>query len=284
MLIRAFGSIFLGGLVCAACITSAQSPKGGAGSATQTSAVTTNHPVAWPNGAHAAVSLTYDDAIQSQIDNAVPALAKHGLVATFFLTGTSGYLQSNPDVYKGLVAKGHELGSHTMNHPCDRSQPWVKPGFGLQDYDLARMQKELEDNVQQLRDLGQKDPFSFAYPCGSTWLGENHESYVKLIEPMFVAARGVRPAVTDPSSEDLMNVPSPMGNSSGADLVSWVERAVAQHGWVTFTFHGVAGDYLPVNAEAHETLLTYLEAHKSTIWTERFGTIASYVKTKRAAP
>ncbi len=284
MLLRALGSTFVGGLLCSACLTSAPSTKGGESSAASAGTAASHRPVAWPNGTHAAVSLTYDDAIQSQIDNAVPALAKHKLVATFFLTGTSPYLQANPDVYKGLVAAGHELGSHTMNHPCDRAQSWVKPGFGLQDYDAARMQKELEDNLQQLRDFGQKEPFSFAYPCGSMWLGEKHESYVKLVEPLFVAARGVLPAVTDPSSDDLMNVPSPMGNASGAALVSWVERAVAQNGWVTFTFHGVAGDYLAVDAEAHEALLAYLEAHKSTIWTERFGTIASYVKTKRAAP
>lgn len=283
--LRALSSVSLvGGLLCAACITSAPSTNGGAAGATQPSTAKAGHAVAWPNGAHAAVSLTYDDAIQSQIENAVPALAKHHLVATFFLTGVSPYLQANADVYKGLVTAGHELGSHTMNHPCDRAQPWVQPGMGLQDYDLTRMQKELTDNVQQLRDLGQKEPFSFAYPCGSTWIGEKHESYVSLIEPLFVAARGVRPAVADPSSEDLTNVPSAMGNSSGADLVSWVERAVAQNGWITFTFHGVAGDYLPVNAEAHETLLAYLEAHKATVWTERFGRVASYVKTKRTAP
>jgi len=284
MLLRALGSIFVGGLLCSACITSAPSPNGGVANEAELPAISRAHSVVWPNGAHAAVSLTYDDAIQSQIQNAVPALAKHQLVATFFLTGTSPYLQSNPNVYKGLVSAGHELGSHTMNHPCDRAQPWVQPGFGLQDYDLPRMQKELADNVQQLRDLGQKEPFSFAYPCGFTWLGENHESYVKLVAPLFVAARGVRPAVIDPSSEDLTNLPSAMGNSSGADLVSWVERAAAQNGWIVFTFHGVAGDYLPVTAEAHESLLAYLDAHKSTIWTERFGAIASYVKTRRGAP
>jgi len=238
----------------------------------------------WPHGARAAVSLTYDDAIESQIDNAVPALARHALPATFFLTGSSPYLQGHLDVYRGLVAAGHELGSHTMNHPCDRAQSWVKPGFALQDYDSTRMRKELDDSISQLKDLGQKEPLSFAYPCGSSWLGETHVSYEPLIEQSFVAARGVGPSVADPSTVPFFDVPSPMGNVAGAALVAWVDRALGSGGWVVFVFHGVAGDYLDVKADAHETLLGYLEQHKSSVWTERFGTIASYVKAQRAAP
>src|SRR5258705_3115561 len=40
----------------------------------------------WPPGKKAAVSLTYDDALTSQLDNAAPALAGHHLRATFFIT------------------------------------------------------------------------------------------------------------------------------------------------------------------------------------------------------
>ncbi len=236
---------------------------------------------AWPNGTRAAVSLTYDDAIQSQLDNAVPALARHGLVATFFLTGTSGLVQQSPERYRALVQAGHELGSHTMNHPCDRGMSFVKPGFGLQDYDLPRMQAELHDNIQQLRDLGQKEPFSFAYPCGSTWLGEAHTSYIPLIEQEFVAARGVDARVDDPARDTLFQVPSPMGNMAAPTLITWVDRALKEGGWVVFTFHGVAGDYLAVEAGAHEALLGYLEQHKSSVWTERFGSVAQYVKAQR---
>jgi peptidoglycan/xylan/chitin deacetylase (PgdA/CDA1 family) len=276
-------SIFLGTLVACAvtsCITS-MPPNSHSAPATASAAASNVEPFVWPNGARAAVSLTYDDAIQSQLDNAAPALARHGLIATFFLTGHSQVLKNSAERYRALVQAGNELGSHTMDHPCDRSLSFVKPGFALQDYDLARMQADLLENIAQLRDLGQKKPFSFAYPCGSTWLGEQHTSYVPLIQQLFVAARGVNGRVSDPSQDPLSEVPSPMGNESGADLTSWVDRALAQGGWVVFTFHGVAGDYLAVQADAHEALLSYLEKHKSSVWTERFGTVASYVKAQR---
>jgi peptidoglycan/xylan/chitin deacetylase (PgdA/CDA1 family) len=238
-------------------------------------------PFTWPHGARAAVSLTYDDAIPSQLANAAPALARHGLLATFFVTGDSRTLQQAPERYRQLVKAGHELGSHTIHHPCDRALGFPKPGFALQDYDQTRMAAELVDSVRLLGELGQSAPVSFAYPCGSTWLGEARESYVPLIEKQFLAARGVSPSVADPTRVSLSEVPSAMGNTSAAELTSWVDRALADGGWVVFTFHGVAGDYLAVSADAHEALLAYLEQHESRVWTERFGTVAEYVRAAR---
>ncbi len=241
----------------------------------------TRQPFVWPYDTRAAVSLTYDDAILSQLDNAAPALAKYGLVATFFLTGSSPTLKAAPERYRELVKAGHELGAHTIYHPCDRALGFPEPGFALQDYDRVRMAAELVDSMQLLRELGQSAPFSFAYPCGSTWLGETRVSYVPLVEKQFLAARGVSPHVADPKRVSLSEVPSAMGNASAADLTSWVDRALAVRGWIVFTFHGVAGDHLAVQADAHEALLSYLAQRRSSVWTERFGTIAGYVRDSR---
>jgi peptidoglycan/xylan/chitin deacetylase (PgdA/CDA1 family) len=268
------------GCCVAGCITRTPTPSAGSSSPTPNSG--SKKPFPWPNGSSAAVSLTYDDAIQSQLDNAVPALARHGLVATFFLTGSSATLQASPERYRALVQAGHELGSHTMTHPCDRALSFVQPGMALQDFDQARMDAELAESTKQLRDLGQTGPLSFAYPCGSTWIGETHISYVPSIEKAFIAARGVSGSVVDPRRARMFDVPSVVGNTSATALTSWVDSALSAGGWVVFTFHGVAGDYLPVDAAAHEALLTYLEHHKNTLWTERFGTIAQYISAHRA--
>lgn len=257
-----------------ACLTSSpRPPEASAGSAV----ATTQPAITWPGGKQAAVSLTYDDAIQSQLDNAVPGLQRHGLVATFFLTGSSPVLQASPERYRALVKAGHELGSHSMLHPCDKALPFVQPGNALQDYDQARMAAELDETLQLLRDLGQPQPFTFAYPCGSTYVGEKHESYIPAIEQRFAAARGVDGRVALPS-DSLFNVPSRGGDMDKASLIAWVERAVKSGGWIVFTFHGVAGDYLAVEADAHEALLEYLAQHQSSIWTERFGAVARYTK------
>ena len=39
----------------------------------------------WPNGAKAAVSLAYDDALPSQLDTAIPQLNAAGLKGSFYL-------------------------------------------------------------------------------------------------------------------------------------------------------------------------------------------------------
>ena len=270
---------FLAGLACSVVACNTSSRRTPELKSADASAVHASQPaIVWPNGTRAAVSLTYDDALRSQLDHAVPALRKHALVGTFFLTGTSPALQASPESYRALGRAGHELAAHTMNHPCDRKLSFVKPGMSLQDYDSARMETELAESIAQLRDLGQQGPLSFAYPCGSTWLGEPPTSYVPSIEKSFIAARGVTRGIVDPAHPRLFDVASVMGDLSASALLDWVERALESGGWLVFTFHGVEGEQLSVDADAHEALLAYLEKNKAQIWTERFGPVAEYVR------
>src|SRR5690606_39633949 len=43
-------------------------------------------PFTWPEGRKAAVSLAYDDALDSQLDIAIPALDRYGFKGSFYLT------------------------------------------------------------------------------------------------------------------------------------------------------------------------------------------------------
>ncbi len=132
------------------------------------------------------MSLTYDDALPSQLACAAPDLDAHGLLGTFFLTDA----RAAPEPWRALRSRGHELAAHTLRHPCSRSNAWVKPGDGSEDYTLARLAGELDEQVAMLDALGQPRPFTFAYPCGETAVGAGHESYVPLIKERFLAARG----------------------------------------------------------------------------------------------
>jgi peptidoglycan/xylan/chitin deacetylase (PgdA/CDA1 family) len=234
---------------------------------------------AWPAGKTAAVSLTYDDALRSQLDNAVPALNKHHLVGTFFLTELA---RQAPDGWRAVLTRGHELAAHTLLHPCDGAQSWVQKGRALQDYDAARMSAELDENIGLLKSLGSsKGPYTFAYPCGSTWIGSSQESYIPLVTKRFSAARGAGNRAIDPATETFENTAGVSADKSGDDLVGLVQEAEKQNRWVVLMFHGVGGDYLSTSTEAHEMLLAYLEGHANTIWTGTFGAIASYVQTHR---
>jgi peptidoglycan/xylan/chitin deacetylase (PgdA/CDA1 family) len=233
----------------------------------------------WPPGTLAAVTLTYDDALPSHLGIAAPALDRHHLRGTFFLTeGASGEVEQ----WRALHLRGHELASHTMRHPCDGAEPWVPKGRALQDYDLARMDAELDESLALLRALGATTaPYTFAYPCGATWIGAARDSYVPLVERRFIAARGVSPGLVDPATETFQSTPAISADKRADGLVGLVEEASRRAGWLVIVFHGVGGDYLSVSAEAHEALLGYLDARRSDIWTETFASVASYIQSHR---
>jgi peptidoglycan/xylan/chitin deacetylase (PgdA/CDA1 family) len=236
---------------------------------------------AWPGGARAAVSLTYDDAVGTQRGNAARQLGERGLTGTFFLTGTSPDLAARRREWQNMLGAGHELGSHTMHHPCDGSHAWVPRGYTTQDYDLPRMEAELDETLKLLVGLGASPPFTFAYPCGETRVGKEPQSYVRLVAQRFLAARSTEPRIADPVKDNLELVPAHDGARTPAELIALVDQAEATGGWLVLLFHGVGGDHLAVRLDAHAALLDHLSRRRGTIWTERFGAVAAHVQSRR---
>ena len=239
-------------------------------------------PFEWPHGARYAVSLTYDDALPSHLKNAVPALNSAGLHGTFFLCGTPMRDATAMQAWLPVSKAGHELGSHSIEHACSKSIGLATPPGGLEAYDLARMEKELKDSRARLVALGVRPAGeTYAYPCGNTWVGAEHTSFIPVVGKLFKAARGVMSSVADPQTVDLTNVPGVNGDRSGDALRLWAEQAEAQGGWVVFMFHGVGGDYLTTKLEAHQMLLDYLKSAEGLVWVAPFGEVADWVKKHR---
>ena len=71
----------------------------------------------WPAGKRACVSLTYDDALPRHFQEVAPTLERRGLRGTFYVP-ISGGLLDHWDAWKAVAADGHELGNHTIFHPC----------------------------------------------------------------------------------------------------------------------------------------------------------------------
>jgi peptidoglycan-N-acetylglucosamine deacetylase len=235
----------------------------------------------WPDGARAAVSLTYDDAVPSQ-RRAARELEQLGLRGTFFLTGTASDLAAHRGAWRDLLEAGHELASHTMHHPCDGSHDWVPRGYTTQDYDLGRMAAELDQTLGLLGSLGARPPYTFAYPCGETTVGKPPQSYVGLVRERFLAARGVEPRVADPWLDPLSQVPAHDGARPPHELIELVERAAESGGWLVLLFHGVGAEHLPVELEAHRALTNHLASQAGRVWTDSFGAVAAHVQAERA--
>src|SRR5574341_733228 len=153
----------------------------------------------WPEGKRAALSLTFDDARPSQIDAGLPLLNGHGVKATFYLQPEG--LRKRLDGWKAAVASGHEIGNHTISHPCTGNYAFSSKN-ALEDYTLERIEAEMTGANELIRrDLG-ISPASFAYPCGQTFVGRGLDvrSYVPIVAHVFRTGRGyLGEAANDPA-------------------------------------------------------------------------------------
>src|SRR5690606_1318311 len=105
----------------------------------------------WPNEKNAAFAFTFDDALESAIRRAVPALDADGSLATFYLYK---YGVCSTQEWRELAQTGHELGNHTTSHASNLNQACA-----------LRIQEEIEDCETFLKDqLGCDVPRTFAYP------------------------------------------------------------------------------------------------------------------------
>ncbi len=258
----------------------------------------------------AAVSLSYDDGLDSQLAVAQPALEAVGLRGTFFLSSFEGVdhdwalpnasasLNARHLAWQAAAAKGHELAGHTVNHPCN--DPNKTAGFRLTDYDSARMAAELTDNLTRLLRLGAVSPFTFAYPCASdrAGLGPSGHNFSALVDERFFAARVSADGMADPRVVVLGQVPQlDAGGKTGDQLRALVDQAVAARAWLVLLFHGVGEEatcsglayapetctinYLTTSTAAHASLASYLAEQKSQVWTAPFKTVATRIAAKR---
>ncbi len=234
----------------------------------------------WPNNARAAVSLTYDDGMDSQFENAVPALKKYNLKATFFPTGDYLMNDAHAGEWLEIIKDGNEIGCHTINHACNKSK---KLSYSLQDYTLQRMKQELQDNIDRLKKLGYVSGYYvFAYPCGDTFVGDNDESYIPLVKEKFLAARGVTWRHAYPDAIEMTMIPCfAVNGKTGPEMIELAKEAEMTNSWAVFLFHGVGGDWIPTDAQAHEELLKYLSDNRDKYWIAPFGEVAKYIKDNK---
>ena len=73
------------------------------------------------NGKKCAVVLTYDDALNTHLDNVIPLLDSLGLKGTFYLSASFPGCKNRLEGWKKAAAKGHiPAGSHFLSHNKQR--------------------------------------------------------------------------------------------------------------------------------------------------------------------
>jgi peptidoglycan/xylan/chitin deacetylase (PgdA/CDA1 family) len=239
-------------------------------------------PFVWPNGAQAAVTLGYDDALDSQLDHAIPALNKRGLRGSFYIPINGPTLPARQNEWRAAAAAGHELGNHSLFHGCSAKGPgraWVLPHRDLDKQTPAQVQEQILAANTWLQSLDGKTKRTFTPPCIDTKAGG--QDFVKALQPHFVAYRAANPAlVTDTTALDPYAMPVYFVEGwTGEQLIALVEKAAAQRAVVSLLFHGVGAEHLSVTREAHDQLLDHLAKNRARLWTD---TMVNVMQNARA--
>lgn len=228
-----------------------------------------------------AVVLTYDDAIDADIDNVLPALDSLGFKGTFYIIGSSSAVANRMAAWRKAAAEGHELGNHSLFHPCDGSLPgrtWVTEDNDLSKYTVRRAVAEIRQTNVLLHAIDGKTKRTFAYPCGDRTI---HDTlFYNGLRKDFIAARGVRGAFDTLGKVDLDNVDCfAMNGNTASQMIGLVKQAVRTHTLLVFLFHGVGGGHnINVGLHEHSELLHFIKDHEDQIWVAPMVDIAEYIR------
>ena len=237
----------------------------------------------WPEGKRAAVSLTFDDARLSQVDRGLLILDAYGVKATFYVLPHR--VEQRLSGWKKAVANGHEIGNHTLNHPCTGNFPWSREK-ALEEYCLEDAEHELDEaNAAIERLLGVK-PTTFAYPCGQKFVGRglSVKSYVPLVAERFVVGRGAFDEVAnDPAFCDLAQVTGI--DLDGLDIEQvkhLVEQAIADGRWLVLFGHEVGElGRQTTFASTLEALCRYAQDPANGLWLDTVAAVGQYILEQR---
>jgi peptidoglycan/xylan/chitin deacetylase (PgdA/CDA1 family) len=216
------------------------------------------------------ISLTFDDGLRCQFDNAVPVLNSHGIPATFFLIANReptheswwGHKEewwkidwSQGDIanLRQLIKDGHEIGSHSVTHHLEKMQ--------------ANPLAEARESKEWIEDRLDITVTSFCYPY--------YRSHAYLADAVkktgYEQARGGgTPPLYNPSASyyavphdhsfDRFNVDCRQ-MSANEKVAGWVRPGC----WHVLTFHAIGtprDGWEPISKDRFATLMAELAKYR----------------------
>lgn len=224
----------------------------------------------WKGFANSAVSHTFDDNIQLQLDTVVPMFDEYGFNLTLY-TMTDAWAPANWDDLNEAAANGHEIGSHSVTHTSFAD---------LDDEGEAEELIDSQNSIQSEVSLAQS--LTFAYPYCAT----GNDS---LVNAHYIAARICSGVTNPPTPSNFARISSIVAgdassNKTGTDLNNTVRGGERLKGWTVFLFHGIdnSGGYSPIESREIKTHLDFLAEHPEDYWVDSFVNVVKYIKERNA--
>lgn len=197
-----------------------------------------------------------------------------------------GAVENRLEEWRGAVASGHEIGNHSLTHPCSANFTFSRNN-ALEDYTLERMEGELTGAQTRLHERLGVTPTTFAYPCGQKFVGRGAaaQSYIPLVAKHFIAGRGFRderhncPAVCDPTQlygYDFDGV-------AFSEVKRRIELAAEEGGWLLLAGHevGAPGVGQTILEDTLHEICRYCGDGSNGIWLDTVAAVADYVLKQR---
>ncbi len=173
----------------------------------------------------ALVSVTFDDGLTNQYDNARPVLAANAIPATFYLIANNIGAGSYMSVAQArtLQAAGHEIGSHSATHA---NLPTLS-GDQL-TAELAGSKGRLEASFGTVRSL--------AYPYGAY-----NDTVRSRAAQIYQTARTTDGGLNVAGSIDRsrLRMKYVTSGTDAATVASWMSEAANANAWTILVYHGV---------------------------------------------
>jgi peptidoglycan/xylan/chitin deacetylase (PgdA/CDA1 family) len=239
----------------------------------------------WPSRFKGAVSLTFDDGLPSQLRLGVPLLERFGFKATFYINPGDGY-ENALKAWRDVADRGHEIGNHSVTHPCSCNFSGDPGCRGLENMTLEDIRLDIVKAHERIRSLIPNGSRTFAYPCYQTSVGRglNKRSYVPIVAEIFLAARayGERGYSNSPLACDLHELWSwPADRMRCEEMIGLTVKTVHEGRWAIFTFHGIDEGHLPVAYEDLSGFLRFLYERRDEIWVAPVMDVAEHVVGER---
>lgn len=233
----------------------------------------------WPGGKQAAISLSFDDARSSQVKAGTALLDSLHVKATFYVVPSA--VEGSLEGWKKAVASGHEIGNHSLYHPCSGNFEWSR-NHALENYTIDSMRNELTTANMRIQELLNVKPTVFAYPCGQKFIGRgiNTRSYVPLIAEMFISGRGyMEETPNDPSFTDFAQITGiEMDGKDFEQLLPLIEEAKKKGQWIVLAGHEMAdAGVQTTRLSMLRKLLAYVKEPANKIWIAPVGIVATYI-------
>jgi peptidoglycan/xylan/chitin deacetylase (PgdA/CDA1 family) len=237
----------------------------------------------WPAGKEVAISLSFDDARESQVLKGTALLDSFGVKATFYVVPSG--VRKQISGWTKAVASGHEIGNHSLTHPCSGNFTWSRKN-ALEEYSMKDMKRELQDCNKLIRDLLGVEAVSFAYPCGQTYVGQGKgtKSYVPLVAKMFRSGRDwLGEASNDPAYPNWYQLSTiAIDEKSFEEILPIIEVARKTGAWIIFGGHEMdEGGYQTTKLETLRKLLNYANDPANKVWIQPVSTVEKHLKEAR---